>query len=317
MNLHEDSELFDDLVAETAQAKGLPEVYVEKDYWVTNALRNLARSQYADHVVFKGGTSLSKAYGLIDRFSEDIDLVVFSETRSSNALKRLLKQVERVAGYGLVLLEDDPRNSKNSSIRKQVFQYPRAVDGSIFGQASPELLIEVNQYTHPEPVEKRALQTFIAEMLVKNDRADIVTDNGLEPFEINVLSAKRTLVEKMLGVIKDSHHDEPVRRLSVRIRHLYDICLILRHDEYQEFIVGPDFLPMCKICVSDEKKGFFGKYFPTTPLPKAPIFTQFEEWIPDLEKTYAGDFAQLVYRDLPPMTEIQAAINRLHTALMG
>jgi len=66
MKLHEDNEVFTELVAVTAETIGLPQVYVEKDYWVTKALKYLSESAHVGEVVFKGGTSLSKAYRLID-----------------------------------------------------------------------------------------------------------------------------------------------------------------------------------------------------------------------------------------------------------
>ena len=73
MRLHEDMEAFLDLVQATSENMDLPQVYIEKDYWVTKALKHLCESNHVNEVVFKGGTSLSKAYRLIDRFSEDID----------------------------------------------------------------------------------------------------------------------------------------------------------------------------------------------------------------------------------------------------
>jgi len=79
----------------------------------------------------------------------------------------------------------------------------------------------------------------------------------LEGFSINVLSVRRTLVEKILGVIKDSYNDDPVAKLSDRIRHLYDICQILKHDEYRNFVAGKDFKPLCELCIKDEMAGFF------------------------------------------------------------
>lgn len=75
MRLHGDNRLFRQAVLATAQAMQLPEVFVEKDYWVTLALKAVFGSSAAADCVFKGGTSLSKCYGLIDRFSEDVDLV--------------------------------------------------------------------------------------------------------------------------------------------------------------------------------------------------------------------------------------------------
>ena len=95
MNLHENNEAFSEFVGLTAETIGLPQVYVEKDYWITKALKYLSESAHVDELVFKGGTSLSKAYRLIDRFSEDIDLAIFPGDKSGNEKKRLLKSRNR------------------------------------------------------------------------------------------------------------------------------------------------------------------------------------------------------------------------------
>lgn len=74
--LHNDPKLFKDTVLATAEYFNISPAYIEKDYWITNTLRRLSQTSNADKVVFKGGTSLSKAYNLVDRFSEDIDIAV-------------------------------------------------------------------------------------------------------------------------------------------------------------------------------------------------------------------------------------------------
>ncbi len=66
MKLHLNKEDFTDLIRLTAQDMNILEVYIEKDYWVCYILKNLSKSEYLENIVFKGGTSLSKAYGLID-----------------------------------------------------------------------------------------------------------------------------------------------------------------------------------------------------------------------------------------------------------
>lgn len=67
----------EELFLNTANRIGMPPAIVEKDFWVCYMLDYLfQRSQWKDHLVFKGGTSLSKAYHLIQRFSEDIDLIL-------------------------------------------------------------------------------------------------------------------------------------------------------------------------------------------------------------------------------------------------
>lgn len=64
------------LITQTAVRLGLPEQAVEKDLWVSIILQLVFTLPFSDKLVFKGGTSLSKSFGLIERFSEDIDLVV-------------------------------------------------------------------------------------------------------------------------------------------------------------------------------------------------------------------------------------------------
>ena len=66
------------LAAQVADETGIPAAHVEKDFWVTEVLRGVVAGATAAQVVvvFKGGTSLSKAYRLIDRFSEDVDVLV-------------------------------------------------------------------------------------------------------------------------------------------------------------------------------------------------------------------------------------------------
>lgn len=72
MFLHNDKELFKDIITETASSLGIDPSIIEKDYYVTVFLKEIVNIQ--PDIVFKGGTSLSKCYKLINRFSEDIDL---------------------------------------------------------------------------------------------------------------------------------------------------------------------------------------------------------------------------------------------------
>lgn len=76
MNLHENISLYRDAIRFTAQKMDLKTEYVEKDYWLTYALFTIFNSEIGKDIVFKGGTALSKCYNIIERFSEDIDLVV-------------------------------------------------------------------------------------------------------------------------------------------------------------------------------------------------------------------------------------------------
>lgn len=85
MRLHNDEEVFQELIELAARKYNLPSDAVRKDYFITLILRNLSQSDYLDKVVFKGGTSLSKCYpNSIERFSEDIDLTLIPEEGVTN-----------------------------------------------------------------------------------------------------------------------------------------------------------------------------------------------------------------------------------------
>ena len=97
MILHENKTLFKQAVQFTADQMHIPAIYVEKDYWVTYALFTIFSNEIGSETVFKGGTALSKCYDLIERFSEDIDLVVLrKEGETDNKLKAKIKAISKV-----------------------------------------------------------------------------------------------------------------------------------------------------------------------------------------------------------------------------
>lgn len=96
MRLHNDIKFFEDTVRATSQHTGINFVFVEKDYWITMVLSQLAKSKSAGQTVFKGGTSLSKAYYLINRFSEDVDIAILNaSSKTANEIKKLIRSVEK------------------------------------------------------------------------------------------------------------------------------------------------------------------------------------------------------------------------------
>ena len=103
MRLHDHPD-FAAFVTATAAARDISEPLVEKDYWITEILRVIADT-LPGRAIFKGGTSLSKGWGLIDPFSEDIDLFVDPAVEPSLAkraidrtLKQLRSDIEAITG---------------------------------------------------------------------------------------------------------------------------------------------------------------------------------------------------------------------------
>ena len=91
MYLHDDKEIFKEIIEQVAAETGRTEIIIEKDYYVTMLLKNLANK--LSNVVFKGGTSLSKGYKIINRFSEDID-ITFDE-HLGEARRKKLKYIKK------------------------------------------------------------------------------------------------------------------------------------------------------------------------------------------------------------------------------
>ena len=164
MNLHKDREVFLELISRTAEYFTIPEVYVEKDYWVTKILLQISKSEFREDFIFKGGTSLSKVFALIQRFSEDIDLAMFNNQRlNGNQIKKRMKAAEEAITAGLTYVKT-PSESKGSQFRKISYAYPRIIDGE-FGHASDIILLETNSFTSPEPFSLMPAQSLIAEFL--------------------------------------------------------------------------------------------------------------------------------------------------------
>ena len=114
MELYDDQDEFFNLVQMTSEYKGIPEKAVEKDYLICKLLSNLAQTEYVEHCVFKGGTSLSKCYpGSIERFSEDIDLTYLPMVEMTKnimgPLSRPLPKILRVPSDRTVLSSEAPK----------------------------------------------------------------------------------------------------------------------------------------------------------------------------------------------------------------
>ena len=127
MYLHkEDRELFKDMIRYVSEKANIREDIIEKDYYVTLLLLELSQIEYP--VVFKGGTSLSKAYRVIDRFSEDID-ITFTEHLGEARRKKLKYKVMRPISekLGLTIVNWEHIES-DKDLNRYVFSYESVVD---------------------------------------------------------------------------------------------------------------------------------------------------------------------------------------------
>lgn len=309
MNLDQDHDVFAELVSAAATHFAIPEVYVEKDYWITRMLLRLSESEYREQLIFKGGTSLSKAYKLVSRFSEDVDLALCVPGLSSGQAKRYMKDAEATMAADLEYQCNHPRESKGSSFRKTVYRYPRLADGD-FGQASEELLLEINAFAVPEPYSQRRVQSIIAEFLQAVDRLDLIAQFGLDAFSLHVLHVERTAAEKVLGLVKASRADQSVDALRAKIRHVYDLCMIVRHDEYRQTLAAKAFPTLLATVVQADRNQFVdAARWLDQPLHEVHLFAQPGLAWKDLRDEFNGPFRDMVYNDdLPDEREVVAML---------
>ncbi len=305
MKLHLNKEDFKDLITLTAKDMNILEVYIEKDYWVCYILKNLSESEYLENIVFKGGTSLSKAYGLIERFSEDIDLQLINFEGGDSKKKNFIKKIESKISEGLNLLDNHPRESKSGNIRKTIYSYKKLIEESNFFQGSQELVLEINSMSTPEPYEKREIRTYISEFLEKTNK-EYIKEFDLESFYVNVLDKKRTFVEKIFAVMDFSFEPNYIEELSNKIRHIYDLYILFTDKEVNEFFNSNEFYKMAsKVVVEND---FFGKR-KNIKYSESVLYNIDE--LDKVKKVYGEVFSKFVFGLLPEFDLIKGVIKEI------
>ena len=231
-----------------ADASEIPFEIIEKDYWIVWTLERLfSLPELAKHLTFKGGTSLSKIYGVIERFSEDVDLSIektffgFDQSNSpetaasrkkqrsileklaaacvqyvqgqllSNLRENIAEELGTADGWKLTLDESDPDAQSLS------FEYPSITPEG--GYIRPFVKIEMGARSEHWPVSNRKLRSYTKEALKEKVFNDEIT--------VRVLNAERTFWEKATIIHRLSHLPDGKTLPARSSRHLYDFYQLL------------------------------------------------------------------------------------------
>lgn len=316
MKLHDNKELFEDLIEATAQELKILPLYVEKDYWVTCILKQLSKSKFSDVAIFKGGTSLSKAYKIIQRFSEDIDLAVITNGKNSNQIKTLIREIEKdILCDNFQEIKEHKQVSKGSKFRKTVHAYPKIKKGN-FGHANENIILELNSFAHPHPFSKKTITTYIHDFLLGKEES-IIKEYELNSFEVNVLDYRRTFCEKISAIARASHEsDKDYSSLKEKIRHIYDIYFLMKEKDINDFIESSDFEEMIKKVRIDDQVQFNKNDWALVLLSQTEIFLESSKVLDNLDFYYNNNFKDLVYEEtLPSMDKIKLEIKKLSIIL--
>jgi Nucleotidyl transferase AbiEii toxin, Type IV TA system len=226
-----------EFLAEAGTRTGLRRNAIEKDWWVTLTLKACFQTPYTDDLVFKGGTSLSKAWGLIERFSEDIDLVMnrealgFTGELSNTQIKKLReKTAEFMATTFLNALDTALQNLgvKRDWYRLDVQpggvadRDPQVLELHYLSVLDPDdyltnkVVIEIGARSLMEPAEMRPVQSIIGASFPGAPFADA-------PFPVRTVNPMRTFLEKVFLLHEEFLKPAEKRKHERLSRHLYDV----------------------------------------------------------------------------------------------
>lgn len=241
------------IFSEISNKTGLPAVAIEKDWWVVKTLDVVFHTEIAGHTVFKGGTSLSKAWGLIDRFSEDIDLALdrkllgFEKEMTASQVKKLRKHSFQFISeeyypalekafhkYGLqnvkLQLTEPTANDQDPLIIE--VHYPGLIEKSEYIQS--HVLIEIGSRSLIEPFTIREFKTMVGELF--NDKP--IADSSIS---IPTVNPERTFLEKIFLLHEEFQKSEERIKVDRLSRHIYDVEKMM-DTEYSEKALSDKFL---------------------------------------------------------------------------
>ncbi|MGG5505861.1 MULTISPECIES: nucleotidyl transferase AbiEii/AbiGii toxin family protein [unclassified Myroides] len=260
---------------------GLPAFVIEKDWWVCILLKAIFQSKYAGSIIFKGGTSLSKAYSLIQRFSEDIDLIIdrrllgFGELDSKTQIKKLRKasggfiinEFREELIHQLTELGVDPSlyeikyndhvDDTSDPNTLEVYYQSSVPATNVYIQQ--RVLLEMGARSLTEPAESKPIISYIDSGFSKSPFA-------LPAFNVEVVVPTRTLIEKVLLLHEEFSKAIENIRTDRLTRHFYDIDKIMDSEFGEQAIVDDDLFtnivehrqkvtPLRGIDYSNHKKG--------------------------------------------------------------
>ena len=228
---------------------GIGQAAIEKDWWVSVTLKALFQTDCANYLIFKGGTSLSKGWNLIERFSEDIDLAIshsfFGINKSNKSQREKLRKLSRAYIQNTLSAQLDERlkamditgyqienvttveNRNGDVVPIDSDKDPTVIllhYGSLLSRKidyiPPRVKIEISCLSMDEPVEEREIRSLICESFPDDD-TDAVC-------RIKTVVPSRTFLEKIFLLAEEFQKDKP---RSMRMsRHLYDLERLMDSD---------------------------------------------------------------------------------------
>lgn len=301
---------------------------VEKDWWVTSVLRAIFSLPYADNVSFKGGTNLSKCWGLIQRMSEDIDIGIsreflgFGGELSKNQISDKLRRAS--CSFVRNIMRNDVENAlvaqgispdaiivtvqetKVSTVDPETIYVAYKSLYGRNGYILPQVKIEVSGRSMTEPVSKVSVRSYISENLPKLTFQD-------NPVEVNAVIPQRTFLEKLFLLHEEFSKPDSEIRVERMSRHLYDVYNIMQTKIADEALADDNLYDS----VIEHRRKFIGlKGFDYDSLRKgtlkiAPTGEIRAKWKTDYKNTVAN----MIMGEAPSFEDIMLALEDLNNRI--
>lgn len=236
---------------------GISATAVEKDYWVSQVLKVLA-DRFTGDFVFKGGTSLSKAYRIVERFSEDVDILVLPGERGRNATDTLMKKMAEWAAAGIGGISEAVGGRETGRHRSYRVGYPATHQATALIGTS--VLLEMGVRGGPQPQEGRPIGSLLGDVLAAAG-TDLSEFEDLAPFEVSVLHPGRTLLEKLVlihALAQELVADPSTPVPSRNGRHFYDVYQLLGDDRVCELLEDREQVHAVMASVEEITRQHFG-----------------------------------------------------------
>jgi len=313
MTLDNNAQQLSDAIRAASEHLTIAPIYIEKDYWITKILQQLSRTPQATYTVWKGGTSLSKGYGIIDRFSSDIDVAVITENMNGNQIKTLISKVSKGMTESIPEIDMPGETSKGSHYRKTYHSYKSTITDNdkrknLLGNY---VIVEINSFANPYPFIRLQIESFITQFLRETGNEQLIEKWDMMPFELNVLDKRRTVCEKLVSLLRFSFASQSSNGLRKKIRHFYDLHALYNDAEcrnylHQNFLSDLESLWKHDQSVFDSPEGWQGK-----AIIEAPLLNDFPHIWADLSTYYTEELRQLAYRPIPFPEEIATSMSEL------
>lgn len=298
---------------------------IEKDYWVTRILRAIAEEpSLRGRVLFKGGTSLSKGWGLIERFSEDVDILLVEsehgEHGSRGKRRDQLRHVRGIVATQTPFPEYGDRDSyiRNHQVMKVRYPIPTQLDNAPSSALTEGVLLEVGFRGGRYPSETVELESLVGRHIrqeadgIPDELADCRAD--LTPFAMDLLDPVRTFAEKLLAI----HCKYESGEIEERVRDYYDVvCLSKYYPSVQEEVGTPRFHDiLVRAAVTSQRH--FGAEVDPDDLPR--VLKESEAYQPPperrerLARAYEAE-ADLYYEGQPSFDHLMDVAGRIRNEI--